>query len=143
MLFSCAPQHILSDLFFALQLDGFLTPVSALLSSGCTKSFSTEFYLMSVRVFDINQIPVAAVALFMQEWTSQNEYRGNIATTLYLVFPAGAHLQPECGAFSLAVVFVNIFSAALLHFHLHSLPRTILICHCISNAGAHRLDYRP
>lgn len=50
---------------------------------------------------NINQSYIAMVAIVVQLWSRNlNEYRGNIATTLYHVFPAGANSQPEMLFFS-------------------------------------------
>lgn len=53
------------------------------------------------------------VTISMQQWTSQTQWVENIATTLYLVFPAGAHSKPNMFFFLPLCEFVNI---SLCHF---------------------------
>lgn len=103
---------------------------------------TTELYLMIFRVFSINLIPIAVEAIFMQEWTSQTEWvQRKHCYSLVPCIPSWCSLTARNVVFFLPRSgFVNIFlCATLLHFHLLSLPRTILICHCTYNSGSSQI----
>ncbi len=76
---------------------------------------------MTFRVFNINQISVAVVAIFMQEWTSQMSTEETLLQPCTLYSQSVLAYSQKCCVFSPRCGFVNIFSATLLHFHLLSL----------------------
>lgn len=84
------------------------------------KSPTTELYLMTFRVFCINQTPIAVVAIFMQQWTSQIEWvQRKHCYNLVPCIPSSLTgrnvvFLPCCG-------FVNIFSAPVGYISTFSL----------------------
>lgn len=131
-LFRCIHYNTVFHTLFAEQRVEFLTSLSIQVAMK-THFLSAVQYLLISRVFIIDQIAVAAVAMFMQWRTSQTEWVQR-KHCYNLVFPAGAHLEPEMCVFfslSLAVILSTFLYAVLLHFHLLSTKDNVdMSLHC-------------
>lgn len=132
MLFRCTLQHSVLSIF--------LTPVPALLQVALKAFLATQLYLMTFRVFNINRIYMAVVAIFFTRLeTERVKKKETLLQSCTLYSQLVLTFSQKCSLYSLTVALLTFLRATFLHFPLVSIPRTILICHCTTNSGSSQI----